>query len=197
MLDHVRDRMVEFQEETGHLYNLEATPAEGTTYRFAKEDRRRFPGILQAGTDENPYYTNSSQLPVNFTSDPFEAVERQSELQSKYTTIVESISESLKFMRTIGADTAGQLQTVDLYTSHEGLLLAYEESLTRRLKHPSNRNVPPTYKKAKAPKVSPLTGGALIDRSIQEVEQHGYYNTSAHFLWVGDRTRQPGRSRHQ
>jgi ribonucleoside-triphosphate reductase len=85
VLDHVRARMVEFQEDTGHLYNLEATPAEGTTYRFAKEDRRRFPGILQAGTDTNPYYTNSSQLPVGFTTDPFEAVERQSELQSKYT----------------------------------------------------------------------------------------------------------------
>lgn len=85
LLDHVRDRMVEFQEETGHLYNLEATPAEGTTYRFAKEDRARFPGILQAGTDGNPYYTNSSQLPVGFTDDPFEALERQEELQAKYT----------------------------------------------------------------------------------------------------------------
>ena len=85
LLDHVRNRMVEFQETTGHLYNLEATPAEGTTYRFAKEDRRRFPGILQAGTAANPYYTNSSQLPVGFTDDPFEAVERQSELQAKYT----------------------------------------------------------------------------------------------------------------
>jgi len=85
LLDHVRARMVEFQEETGHLYNLEATPAEGTTYRFAKEDRARFPGILQAGTDTNPYYTNSSQLPVGFTDDPFEALERQDELQTKYT----------------------------------------------------------------------------------------------------------------
>jgi len=85
VLDHVRDRMVEFQEETGHLYNLEATPAEGTTYRFAKEDGKRYPGILQAGTAENPYYTNSSQLPVGFTSDPFEAASRQSKLQSKYT----------------------------------------------------------------------------------------------------------------
>jgi anaerobic ribonucleoside-triphosphate reductase len=85
LLDHVRARMVEFQEQTGHLYNLEATPAEGTTYRFAKEDRKRFPGILQAGTDENPYYTNSSQLPVGFTDDPFEALERQEELQTKYT----------------------------------------------------------------------------------------------------------------
>lgn len=85
LLDHVRARMVEFQEQTGHLYNLEATPAEGTTYRFAKEDRRRWPAILQAGTDANPYYTNSSQLPVGFTDDPFEALERQEELQRKYT----------------------------------------------------------------------------------------------------------------
>ncbi len=84
-LDHVRDRMVEFQESTGHLYNLEATPAEGTTYRFAKEDAKRYPGILQAGTAENPYYTNSSQLPVGFTDDAFEALERQEELQGKYT----------------------------------------------------------------------------------------------------------------
>ncbi len=85
LLDHVRARMVEFQEETGNLYNLEATPAEGTTYRFAKEDRKRFEGILQAGTDANPYYTNSSQLPVAFTDDPFEALARQDELQTKYT----------------------------------------------------------------------------------------------------------------
>ncbi len=85
MLDHVRERMVAFQEETGHMYNLEATPAEGTTYRFAKEDRKRYPAILQAGTVQNPYYTNSSQLPVGFTEDPFEALERQDELQRKYT----------------------------------------------------------------------------------------------------------------
>ena len=85
LLDHVRARMVELQERTGNLYNLEATPAEGTTYRFAKEDRKRFPGILQAGTDANPYYTNSSQLPVGFTDDPFEALTRQDELQTKYT----------------------------------------------------------------------------------------------------------------
>ena len=85
LLDHVRARMLAFQEETGHMYNLEATPAEGTTYRFAKEDRKRFPDILQAGTPEMPYYTNSSQLPVGFTDDPFEALERQDELQRKYT----------------------------------------------------------------------------------------------------------------
>jgi len=85
LLDHVRARIVQFQEETGHLYNLEATPAEGTTYRFAKEDRQRWPGILQAGTAERPYYTNSSQLPVGFTDDPFEALARQEPLQAKYT----------------------------------------------------------------------------------------------------------------
>lgn len=84
-LDHVRARLVSFQEETDHMYNLEATPAEGTTYRFAREDRKRFPDILQAGTASNPYYTNSSQLPVNFTDDPFEALEMQDDLQRKYT----------------------------------------------------------------------------------------------------------------
>ena len=85
LLDHVRLRMTEFQEETGHLYNLEATPAEGTTYRFAREDRKRYPAILQAGTPAQPYYTNSSQLPVGHTDDPFEALALQEELQGKYT----------------------------------------------------------------------------------------------------------------
>lgn len=85
ILDHVRDRMVEFQEETGHMYNLEATPAEGTTYRFAREDRKRYPDIIQAGTPAEPYYTNSSQLPVGYTTDPFQALAEQEELQKKYT----------------------------------------------------------------------------------------------------------------
>ena len=84
-LDHVRAKMVEYQEETGNLYNLEATPAEGTTYRFAKEDKKRWPDIIQAGTTKNNYYTNSSQLPVSFTDDPFEALEMQDDLQRKYT----------------------------------------------------------------------------------------------------------------
>jgi len=84
-MDHLRGRMVEYQEETGHMYNLEATPAEGTTYRFAREDRKRFPGILQAGTEDQPYYTNSTQLPVGWTTDPFEALEHQEPLQAKYT----------------------------------------------------------------------------------------------------------------
>jgi ribonucleoside-triphosphate reductase len=85
LLDHVRARIVQIQEETGHLYNLEATPAEGTTYRFAKEDKKRWPAIAQAGTASQPYYTNSSQLPVGWTDDPFEALARQEELQTKYT----------------------------------------------------------------------------------------------------------------
>ncbi|MCF6309414.1 MAG: ribonucleoside triphosphate reductase [Sulfurimonas sp.] len=86
ILNHMRDRMVEFQEETGNLYNLEATPAEGTTYRFAKEDKKRYGDlILQAGMDENIYYTNSSQIPVDLTNDPFEALTLQDDLQCKYT----------------------------------------------------------------------------------------------------------------
>ncbi len=85
-LDHVRARMLVYQEQTGNMYNLEATPAEGTTYRFAKEDRKRYGHtILQAGSADMPYYTNSSQLPVGFTDDPFEALERQDDLQRKYT----------------------------------------------------------------------------------------------------------------
>jgi len=85
ILDHMRAKLVVYQENTGNLYNLEATPAEGTTYRFAKEDKKRFPGILQAGCDENIYYPNSSQIPVDHTDDPFEALELQNELQCKYT----------------------------------------------------------------------------------------------------------------
>jgi ribonucleoside-triphosphate reductase len=84
-LDHIRARIAAFQTETGHMYNLEATPAEGATYRFAREDRKRYPGILQAGTDIQCYYTNSSQLPVGYTSDPFEALSKQEKLQQKYT----------------------------------------------------------------------------------------------------------------
>lgn len=85
ILDYIRKKMQQYQEETGNLYNLEATPAEGTTYRFAKEDKKRFENIIQAGFDENIYYTNSSQIPVNHTDDPFEALLLQDELQCKYT----------------------------------------------------------------------------------------------------------------
>ncbi len=84
-LDYIRDKLVKIQEETGHMYNLEATPAEGATTRFAREDKKRFADIIQAGPKENPFYTNSSQLPVGYTDDPFEALELQSTLQTKYT----------------------------------------------------------------------------------------------------------------
>jgi len=85
-LEYMRNIIVEYQNETGNLYNLEATPAEGTTYRFAKADRKVFGvDILQAGFGDNFYYTNSSQLPVKFTDDPFEALDLQDDLQCKYT----------------------------------------------------------------------------------------------------------------
>jgi len=84
-LDYIRAKLVKMQEETGHMYNLEATPAESATYRFAREDKKRYVGIIQAGTAEDPYYTNSSQLPVGYTDDPFEALDLQSTLQTKYT----------------------------------------------------------------------------------------------------------------
>ena len=85
ILDFMRKKLADYQEETGSLYNLEATPAEGTTYRFAKEDKERFPGIVQAGSEEAPYYTNSTHLPVDYTQDPMHALEHQDELQTKYT----------------------------------------------------------------------------------------------------------------
>ena len=84
-LDYIRAKLVKIQEETGNMYNLEATPAESATTRFAREDKKRFKDIIQAGTKENPYYTNSSQLPVGYTDDPFEALDLQSTLQTKYT----------------------------------------------------------------------------------------------------------------
>ena len=80
----LRDLMVEFQEETGHSYNLEATPAEGTSYRLARLDKEKYPNIIQSGQDE-PQYTNSTQLPVTYTDDIFECMDLQDELQSLYT----------------------------------------------------------------------------------------------------------------
>ena len=85
VLDHMRDKMTEFQKETGHMYNLEATPAEGTSYRLAKIDVERYPRIITGGSTASPYYTNSTQLPVGFTEDIFEAFEMQDDLQCKYT----------------------------------------------------------------------------------------------------------------
>ena len=108
---------------------------------------------------------------------------KDEKIRAQYTRIVDSITDSLRFMRTVGADSsASGLETIDLYTSHEGLLLEYEQSLTRRLKHP------PSHPSSLAARV-PLT---------QQVNGHqefasdgkGWYNTSAHFLWIGDRTRQ-------
>ncbi|HNZ27792.1 MAG TPA: ribonucleoside triphosphate reductase [Spirochaetota bacterium] len=84
ILDFMRKRMADYQEETGDLFNLEATPAESTSYRLAKRDKERYPDIVTSG-DKEPYYTNSSQLPVNYTSDIFEALDMQEELQIKYT----------------------------------------------------------------------------------------------------------------
>ncbi len=85
VLDFMREKMVNFQKETGNLYNLEATPGEGTSYRQASVDKKKYPDIITAGTKEVPYYTNSSQLPVGYTDDVFEALKNQDDLQTKYT----------------------------------------------------------------------------------------------------------------
>ncbi|MDP2926615.1 MAG: ribonucleoside triphosphate reductase [bacterium] len=85
VLDFMRERMVKYQEETGNLYNLEATPAEGTSYRQAKADKEKYPDIITAGTKKVPYYTNSTHLPVNYTDDIFEALKLQDDLQCRYT----------------------------------------------------------------------------------------------------------------
>lgn len=84
VLIHMRDRLKEYQEETGHIYNLEATPAEGTSYSLARKDKEQFSDIITAGEDE-PYYTNSTQLPVGHTKDIFESLDLQDPLQTKYT----------------------------------------------------------------------------------------------------------------
>ena len=88
VLNHMRERLIQYQEEYGDLYNLEATPAESTTYRLAKHDKERYPDIITAGSDKDatPYYTNSSHLPVSYTSDVFDALDIQDELQTLYTS---------------------------------------------------------------------------------------------------------------
>jgi ribonucleoside-triphosphate reductase len=90
IMDFMRDRLQNFQEETGHIYNLEATPAEGTSYRLARIDKAQYPNIIVANESNvqqstQPYYTNSTQLPVGFTDDLFEALRLQDDLQTKYT----------------------------------------------------------------------------------------------------------------
>lgn len=88
VLNHMRERLSDYQEEYGDLYNLEATPAESTTYRFAKHDTEEFPAIITAAEkeDEAPYYTNSTHLPVGYTDDIFDALEMEDELQTLYTS---------------------------------------------------------------------------------------------------------------
>ena len=86
VLDHMRERLSDYQEQYGDLYNLEATPAESTTYRFAKHDKKQFPDIITANENGTPYYTNSSHLPVGYTEDIFSALEIQDELQTRYTS---------------------------------------------------------------------------------------------------------------
>lgn len=88
VLNHMRDRLVIYQEEYGDLYNLEATPAESTTYRLAKHDKEKYPDIITAGCEKDgtPYYTNSSHLPVGYTADVFDALDIQDELQTLYTS---------------------------------------------------------------------------------------------------------------
>ena len=110
---------------------------------------------------------------------------KDEKIKARYETIVSSIAESLRFMRTVGADSAASgLETVDLFTSHEALLLEYEQSLTRQLPHP------PLYEALTSPPPTPklqVNGDAPDHKTTRP---QGFYNTSAHFLWVGDRTRQ-------
>ena len=86
VLNHMRERLSDYQEQYGDLYNLEATPAESTAYRFAKHDKERYPDIITANEGKTPYYTNSSHLPVGYTADIFEALDIQDELQTLYTS---------------------------------------------------------------------------------------------------------------
>ena len=86
VLNHMRDKLSDYQEEYGNLYNLEATPAEGTSFRLAKHDKIAYPNIITASDDDTPYYTNSSHLPVSFTEDMFSALDIQDELQTLYTS---------------------------------------------------------------------------------------------------------------
>ena len=85
ILEFMRDKLVKYQKDNGSLYNLEATPAESTAYRLALKDKKEYPDIVTSGTKKAPYYTNSSQLPVNYTDDAFGALKLQDNLQTKYT----------------------------------------------------------------------------------------------------------------
>lgn len=110
---------------------------------------------------------------------------KDEKIKAQYTRIVDNIADSLRFMRTVGADKASGLETVDLYTSHEGLLLEYEQSLTRKLRHPPSH--PSSHPSPSSS--APQTNGHQETPAISS-DGKGWYNTSAHFLWIGDRTRQ-------
>lgn len=108
---------------------------------------------------------------------------KDEKIKAQYIRIVDNITDSLRFMKTVGADSPSSgLESVDLYTSHEGLLLEYEQSLTRRLRHPPSH---PSLQHPPTPPSSQLNG-----RPESSADGKGWYNTSAHFLWIGDRTRQ-------
>ncbi len=112
---------------------------------------------------------------------------KDDKIKQQYTRIVDSITDSLRFMRTVGADKASGLETVDLYTSHEGLLLEYEQSLTRKLRHPPSHPSlqPPPLKSSHQ-----MNGHHPEKETTTSSDDKGWYDTSAHFLWIGDRTRQ-------
>ena len=115
ILSFMRERITQYQEETGNIYNLEATPAEGTSYKLARIDKQKYPDIITAGESE-PYYTNSSQLPVGYTDDIFEALDLQDKLQTKYTggTVFHGfLSERLE-----NAETCGKLVKTIAYKYH-------------------------------------------------------------------------------
>ena len=111
---------------------------------------------------------------------------KDEKIKAQYTRIVDNITDSLRFMRTVGADKGSGLETVDLYTSHEGLLLEYEQSLTRRLRHPPSH---PSLQSSTSPSIKQTNGHQQSESSLS-YDGKGWYNTSAHFLWIGDRTRQ-------
>lgn len=106
VLDYMRQVLIEYQEETNQLFNLEATPAEGTAYRLARLDKAKYPDIITSGENE-PYYTNSTQLPVNYTDDLFKALDLQEELQTKYTG--GTVFHAFLGERVEDAKTAGKL----------------------------------------------------------------------------------------
>ena len=120
VLNHMRARLADYQEQYGDLYNLEATPAESTTYRFAKHDKEQFPDIITANEQGKPYYTNSSHLPVGFTDDIFSALDVQDELQTLYTsgTVFHAfLGEKLPDWKTAaasGAQDCGELQAAPI-----------------------------------------------------------------------------------